>query len=290
MTASDPTEQLAQRNRLAAALRKLRMAADLSTHELATRMGLSQSKVSRLENAKKVPSRSELEAWVEAAGATAQDLAELLELADRALTELTTWREVVHGGHVRNQQAVADLETTAATIHTFHPVIIPGLLQTAEYARQVFLSGDFPTRPGPTDVAAVVAARVERQAILYDQGKRFEFVTTEAALRQRFGPVEATLAQLDRITSIATLPNISVGIIPLNAEVTTWRYHGFVIYDDRSDDQDPLVVVTTLSGSIEVTDPDYVAAYREAFSRLEQAAVFESAARALIAQIGTELR
>ncbi len=50
------------------------------------------------------------------------------------------------------------------------------------------------------------------------------------------------------------------------------------------------MVVTTLSGSIEVTDPDYVAAYREAFSRLEQAAVFESAARALIAQIGTELR
>ena len=94
----------------------------------------------------------------------------------------------------------------------FEPAIIPGLLQTAEYARARFAEGVqlFNT---PNDIDYAVRTRMQRQEMLYRRDKRFHFVLTEAALRYRRCAIEVLLAQLDRLMSLSALPNVKLGII-----------------------------------------------------------------------------
>src|SRR5262249_13413296 len=151
------------------------------------------------------PSLADIDAWGAAAGAAAGALAEIRALAEAAAVEAISWRRAERRGLPALQRDVAGLEATAATLLNFQPVIVPGLLQTAEYARRIVLSG-YPT--GRPDIGAAVASRMERQAILYDEGRRLEFVIAEAALRWRVGPAPVMRAQLDRIASLATLASV----------------------------------------------------------------------------------
>src|SRR6266498_5415335 len=92
-------------------------------------------------------------------------------------------------------------------------LVVPGLLQTAEYARARFAQG-VRLHKVPDDVDEAVRLRVQRQEILYRPDKRFHFVLTEAALRNRLCPVDVMLAQLDRLVALSALRNVRLGIIP----------------------------------------------------------------------------
>jgi transcriptional regulator with XRE-family HTH domain len=272
--------------RLGLALRGLRLDAGLTGQQLADRAGLSQSTVSRIELGQAMLSLADIDAWGRATGSAAGQLAEVRALAEAAAVESISWRRAERRGLPALQQDVADLEGTAATLLNFQPVIVPGLLQTAEYARRIVLSG-YPG--GRADIGAAVASRMERQAILYDEARRLDFVIAEAALRWRIGPAPMMLAQLDRIASLATLANVSVGIIPQSAEVTAWHIHGFAILDDRADGG-PVVRVETLTTGLSVTGPDDVERYRQAFALLRESAVFGDEAQRLIRSLIAELR
>ncbi len=80
------------------------------------------------------------------------------------------------------------------------------------------------------DLGAAVAARLDRQAILYDETKRFEFLLAEGALRWRLGALGSHLAQLDRLVAVSTLPNVDLAVLPQTAPVPAWHGHGFVIF------------------------------------------------------------
>ncbi len=272
--------------RLGLALRGLRLDAGLTGQQLADRTALSQSTVSRIELGQAMPSLSDIEGWGKATGAPAGQLAEIRALAEAAAVEAISWRRAERRGLPALQQDVADLEATAATLLNFQPVIVPGLLQTAEYARRVVLSG-YPG--GRSDIGAAVASRMERQEILYDEAKRLEFVIAEAALRWRIGPPPMMLAQLDRIASLATLANVSIGVIPQAAEVTAWHIHGFAILDDRAGGS-PVVRVETLTTGLSVTGPGDVERYRQAFTLLRESAMFGDEAQQLIRSLITSMR
>jgi hypothetical protein len=241
--------------------------------------------VSRLELGQLVPSVGDVERWGKATGATADQLGQLLELTEAVTTEAVAWRRRLRRGLVALQQETAELEASAGTLREYRPLLVPGLLQTPAYARAVYEAMHTTGRP---DIAEAVAARMNRQAILYSEGKRFEFVLTEAGLRWRLGPPELMLAQLDRLGQVATLPNVWLGIIPLHALVTTWHSHGFVIFDDRQDG--PVVHVETLTSGLNVRNPDDVGRYLEAFERLQAAAVVGGQARALLEGLAADLR
>lgn len=271
--------------RLGLALRGLRLDAGLTGQQLAERAGLSQSTVSRIELGQAMPTLADVDGWARATGATRDQHAELRTLAEAAAVETISWRKAVRRGLPGLQQDVGGLEISAATIQNFQPTIVPGLLQTADYARRLVSSGYPGGRP---DIAAAVAARLDRQAILYDEARHLEFVIAEMALRWRLGPPPTMLAQLDRITSVATLPNVRIGIIPQAAEVAAWHVHGFVILDDRSEG-DPVVRVETLTTGLSITDPDAVERYREAFRLLRETAAFGEQAGSLIRALMGEL-
>jgi transcriptional regulator with XRE-family HTH domain len=278
-------EDSPQRFRLGEALRELRRAADLTGEQLATELGVSQSKVSRIELGQSVPAAVDVERWTAVTGAPAEQTAHLLELAERAGTEAVAWRRGLRGGLVGLQQETAALEASAQLIRSFHPVLVPGLLQTPAYAKAVFTAAH---PAGRADVAEAVAARMNRQAILYEETRRYEFVLAEAGLRWRLGPTDLLLGQLDRLGVVATLPNVSLGIIPLAAELHAWHSHGFVIFAER--DGESVVHVETLTSALNVHEPVGVTAYQEAFDRLQGSAVVGAEARALLERIAKDLR
>lgn len=260
---------LVQRHRLAADLQRRRLAAGLSTYQLARRLGISQSKASRIENGRIAASVAEVEAWARETGAGADALASLVDQAERALTEAVAFRGSARERLPDQQRGVAALEQAAGVVRAFNPIIIPGLLQTADYAHRVFLA-QHPA--GGADLAAAVAARVDRQAVLYDTAKRFEFVIGEAALRWRFGPVPAHVAQLDRLRVVATMANVDIAILPFDHEVPVWHSHAFVLFDEPADEGDALVHVEAMGAGLNLSDQPAVDRYREAFAALRSAA------------------
>jgi transcriptional regulator with XRE-family HTH domain len=292
---ADP-DLLAARRRLAAELRRLRLNAGLSTHQVAAAIRVSQSKVSKIENGHRSASIPDVRAWAQAVGLTGDRVEELVNLAERSLTDLIARRAILRGGAPAHQRRFGELERAAGLIREFEPVFIPGLLQTADYAKQVMTS----VRPDRDDVGAAVAARLERQEILYDETKRFEFLLTEGVLRWRLGAIGQHLAQLDRLVAVSTLPNVDVVILPQTAVVPAWHGHGFVIFSrvhladddatDADDDGDTLVYVETLTQELRVSDPDDVALYLEVFERLRSQATSGEDSRRLLASVMADLR
>jgi transcriptional regulator with XRE-family HTH domain len=254
------------RRQLASKLLELRRRAGLSGADLARRLSTNQPRVSRIETGRSIPSVDDVRAWAEATQATPEEVAELGDLVRRLATETTSWRILHRLGLTQRQREIAELERAAIAISTFQPTMVPGLLQVADYARRVMAQGNPSSQ---ADLAGAVAQRIERQAVLYDQTKRFEFIITEGALRWRPGPPELMVAQLDRLISVASLPNVSLGVLMLEQEAPDAYLHPFVIFEL---DDEELVTVETLSAELQVNEPQEVAVYRRTLERYRGAA------------------
>jgi hypothetical protein len=205
-------------------------------------------------------------AWADAAEATEEERAELGLLVSRLATEATSWRILHRLGLTERQREVSELEQQATAISTFQPTMVPGLLQVAEYARRAMGQGN---PSAQADLAGAVATRIERQTVLYDQSKSFEFILTENALRWRPGPPELMRAQLDRLISVASLPNVSLGVLMLDQEAPDAYLHPFVLWEMEDE---TLVTVETLSVELQVREPVEVAVYRRTLDRYKDAA------------------
>jgi hypothetical protein len=249
-------------------------------------MGTSQSKVSRIELGTAIPSLPEVTAWASALGASTGVHDSLIALAEAAFTEAQSWRDASRR-RPHAQDEIRVLESRTRMLRTFQPSVVPGLLQTAEYARRVF--SFFPATLAASDIPAAVAGRLNRQLALYETDRNFSFLITEAALRWRPGPPELMVAQLDRIASVSTLDNVSVGVIPLGAQAVTTLTHTFVIYEGR-DEQDTLVEVDTIHAQLLVKRPGDVALYRQRWQRLTQMALAGEDAREFISGLSAGLK
>jgi transcriptional regulator with XRE-family HTH domain len=161
---SAATEPNSARAYLGAELARLRKMAGLGGRALATRLGISQAKVSRIETGLGVPSIPEINAWADAVGADADARRHLLRLLEAAWSDVEPWR-AAPAGRTHLQDEVREIEATARTVREFQPQLIPGLLQTPEYARRVFAVVD---PHGQMDHDAAVTARLRRQEAFYE--------------------------------------------------------------------------------------------------------------------------
>lgn len=286
MAASTGGPEREQAQQLASELRRLRDLSGLSGRELARRMGTSQSKVSRLESGVAIPSLPEVDAWASAIGVSTAVRDSVAALAEAALSEVQNWREALRS-RPHAQGEIQALESRARMLRTFQPSVVPGMLQTAEYARRVFslLSATL----AENDVPAAVAGRLNRQLALYETDRNFSFLITEGALRWQPGPPELMVAQLDRISSVSTLDNVSVGVIPFGVPAVTMLTHVFVIYDGW-DERDTLVEVDTIHARLLVKRPGDVDLYRQRWERLTQMALTGEEAREFIGGLSAGLR
>lgn len=263
-------EELGQRKEeLALGLRDARKAAGLTGDRLSARCGISQSKISKLETGKVLPSASDVERILTALGVSDDRQRELSALARLANTEFQGVRASLRRGLHHKQRELAALEADAHHIRFFLPLMITGLLQTPEYARASLanFSGDH---------RQAIAKRLDRQAQLYDAAKRFTFVLTEAALRWQLCEPPIMATQMDRLASLSALPNIRLGIIPLAAQVPDGPLNTFTIYDNR------IATAETHGGVIMMRDPRDITYHQELFTFFEQYASFGEAARLLL--------
>lgn len=277
--------QSTPRQQLAAELRRLRDLAGISGRELAKRVGISQSTLSRIEAGTVVPPLPQVLGWAEAVGAEVDCRQSLRALTEAAHSpEVQDWAgALAHRPHL--QDDVQALEQDARVVRNFQPALVPGLLQTADYARRVFATFDPPYAPDA--LAAALAARLDRQRVLYDPAKRFEFLMTEAALRFRPGPYRLLLAQLDRIISIETLDTVTIAVIPQDIEASTTIPHGFVIYENEDH---ALASSEPIAGSMVTRGPELVDAHRRRWAALAEMALHDTDARAFLSELRSEIQ
>ena len=244
----------------------------------------SPSRVTRIEGGRTRPTRGDVEIWLDITGADEQTRAALLHLAEAVAVEAKPWSRVWQnaGGASVRQGTYEQWERDATRIVVFQPVDIPGLAQTAEYARQVITLFGVPEH----DVPAMVQARMQRTSVLYEPGREIVLLITEAAVRLRIVPVPVLIEQIDRLTSIATLANVRLGVIPLDAPVTMAPLSAFVLFEMP---EQIIVTVELLTDEIEIIDPEQIARYQQAIKQWETSAVFGSEATQLLTRIRCEL-
>jgi len=269
-TPGQPREPRAQRARLGGELRRLRMLAGLSGDALGQRLGTSQKTVSRIELGEKLPSGPQVTGWLQAVGAPEDRAAVVAGLLDAAVNEVATFREMLAGGLAAVQRAAGEIEAASATVRNFQPGIIPGLLQTADYAMRVMQMANI---RGAVDLAEAVTVRLARQEALYAPGRRFEFIMTESALRWRPGPPELLAAALGHVASVATLETVDLAVIPADAEMHAITRCGFILYEDRTDGEPATVAIETPHAQLPVTDAGDVGLYRDQLALFRESAL-----------------
>jgi hypothetical protein len=189
--------------------------------------------------------------------------------------EYATWKHQLRSGTARRQRANLPLEANSALVRVFVPDMVPGLLQTAEYARHVFarlvnLHGVL------NDIEEGVRTRMRRQQALYDPAKRFQFLLTEAVLHRRICPPAVQRGQLDRLLAAAGMDTISLAIIPFTATLPVVPSHAFTMFDDT------LVLVETIGSELAFRATEEKALYAEVFGRLWSVGVQNTDATNLI--------
>jgi len=269
---------------IAKLLRKIRDDAGVSSGVEAGRLaGFSQAKVSRMEAGRFVPSPQDADRYARALGASAALRRQLVAMAQDLHEQhraLAPARVSLSRSAAAHEQRVRRNEARSTHISVFHPLVIPGLLQTEEYIRAVFTSG---TLPQP-EVDARVAARLARAEILEEPGHQFTFVLTTGVLGWRVGSPEVMVRQIEHITELSWRPHLRVGVIPWGVEATVFPPCGFDLYDEHT------AVVGVIGGSAYYNDPADVARYVAMLAALERLAVFGDAARGALRKIADQYR
>ena len=253
--------------RLLSILRGLRAGAGLTTYQLAERLGWSQSRVTRIENGVIQASADDADAWAEATGADPGTRADLSALAYSAWNEVRSWRVSHRGGLAARQREVSQMEHQAAEIRQFQPEAIPGLLQSEAYARRTLELADV-TGKGGADAGA--RARIKRQSILREPGHTFDFVLGEGALRWRPGARELMTEQLGHLLAAASLPSVSLSVIPFDRDAVQAYQHAFTIY--RIPDA-PTVMVEFFHGETFPSLPAEIELYERLFANFKDSAL-----------------
>ncbi|WP_405178959.1 helix-turn-helix transcriptional regulator [Nocardia sp. NBC_01377] len=284
MSPDDLTVKFPRRARLAEELRGLRDLTGISGRVLAHRIGVSQAKVSRIENGGTVPTLPEVEAWSRELGLSEDTWRRLSAMTKEAHNEAQSWRTRLAGKeHLQNE--VLENECAATNVRIFQSSIVPGLLQTPDYARAVF---SMLLPPGDTaGRAAAVAARMDRQLEMYEGRRNYQFLITEAALRWRPCEWNSLAVQIDRIAHLATLDNVSIGLIPFGVRALTMTGHGFVLYDrERSSD----ATVETVHAEMKIIDPDDVDTYENQWSLLTRMSISGAAVLNFMTELAAQFR
>jgi transcriptional regulator with XRE-family HTH domain len=249
--------------RLGHELQRLAELAGLSGRELSRRLGISQPTISRTTRGE-APVRLPLVAsWLQECDADDATRNRVLALAETALAETRPWRVLMQDrGHL--QDVVRDQDAAARLILNFAPTVMPGMLQTAAYARAVLGMG------ATTDVAAAVAARLRRQELLHEDARTFRFLLAERVLRWEPRP-GALVGALDRIRSLATLDHVDVAVLRDDVPLDVVPWHNFVIRHPV-EGEGPFVSTELQHGAQHVTDAESVQLYESVWRRLWEAA------------------
>lgn len=261
-----------RRRRLSAELLLLRERARLTANEAAKRLDWHPSKLTRIE-------RNE---WKRPSPRDVQDLLDLYEMTDDAQRDrLITlaregrqrgWWHPYEGGLSQQYSTYIGLEAEASAVVNFEALMVPGLLQTADYARALIRGGQ--AEITEEEIERRVEIRMARQEVLNREDPlRFSAVLDEAALRRRVGSEESMRGQLRHLLEIAKLPKVTLQVIPFNAGPHPGALGPFAILEFPDVGDPNAVYVENLAGELFIEQLHEVDRFAVAFQRLTAVAL-----------------
>jgi transcriptional regulator with XRE-family HTH domain len=267
--------------RLAMELQRRREATGMSREEVSRQLEWSTSTVFRIETGRNRPQPGNVRALLELYGVTGPERDGLIQLTRDARKPgwWHSFRDVLPNPY----EVYIGLEAGAASIRNFEPVVVPGLLQTADYAREVFRNG--PIELDPDDVERLVEVRLARQEILArDDRPRLWAVIDEAVIHRVVGSASAMSGQLRHLVDSAQQGKITIQVMSYRAGAHAGTTGPFVILDFEGLTDPTVVYVETLAGDIYLEERSDVNRYTLAFDRLVAAALHPDESVRLIEQ------
>ncbi len=192
------------------------------------------------------------------------------------------FRRMHRAGMTVAQNEIAPLFEETTRFRAYCSNVIPGFFQTLDYATSILHM--FAAFQGtPDDAERAAAARVSRSQSIYRPRNVVAVLIEEHILLHRIAADTVMADQLDYLSTVMSLPNVSIGILPLKAKREIWGLESFYIFDDRR------VNVETLTAAVNIVAKAEIADYRRAFAILARSGVYGDDARALIEAARTAL-
>ncbi len=275
-----------RRKRLTTELRRLREQAGLTCEDVGQRLECSGTRISRMETGRISARPGDVRELLEIYGVTGAEADSLVQLA-RDARRKGWWHSY---GRVLPPwfEAYIGLESDAARLRDFQPLVVPGLLQTEGYARAVLRAAPHAGRG--EDIDRQVALRMQRQAIL-DQASPPEawLVISESVLRMRVGGTAVMRAQLRRLADLAARPDLTIQVLPFGTAAQVQAISPFTMLE-FADAADPAVVyLEHLTGGVFVENEDEVRRYRVVFDHLRAEALGTVESADLITRVAAGL-
>jgi transcriptional regulator with XRE-family HTH domain len=279
-----PASPTVRRRRLAAELRGIRESKGKSGDTVAAALKWSPSKISRYERARTGLRPREVERLLDYYQITGAHRAMLLGLAEDAAQK--GWWEEYGDSLSDDYKQFIGLEHEAASMAIWHVDVVAGLLQTEAYARHIIGSYGRVEPVAPGMIGRMVRVRMRRQQVLDRGGLQLAVVLDESVLRRRIGDEPVMYDQLQHLARAADRPNLTVQVLPLDAQHTVFG-ESFVIFGFGQDGDAMLQdVVSTeqLRGGFTLEGERETYLHRIAFQMLAAASLDPAASRALILQ------
>jgi transcriptional regulator with XRE-family HTH domain len=247
---------------VAAELKRIREGLGVPGEEVAAALGWSQPKVSRIENARISVSVKDLATLLQYYDVPEEVQAELLAVTAEDEDSAGAWI-VRAGGPRRRQGEVAAIESRLDSIRQYYPLVIPGHLQSREYALAHARIGGWP------EPDSIVERRLQRQRLLEStSGPSYEALLDARAFLAWPAGRDVMLEQFDYIRSRAAIDNISVRIIPVDAVRTAVSMVPFTLYKFRTGSSPTVVFIESQTADLYMSDTADVKEYETLFARL----------------------
>lgn len=268
-----PAEPTRAHRILAAELARLRAAAGLSLRELGQRgappgkPAIAHARVKRIELTETYPTTAQAEHWLNVTDADHATRAKVRDLVEEVHAQHQSWATMLDDAPDQHLQAIAAAREEAATrVDVYCQQWLPGLVQTADYARALFV-----TLRGMglgLDVEQSVCQRMRRQELLGDANHRFRFLVTHRAMTWNPAPESVSMTdQTGLLSAISGLPNAEVRVLDATARPVGGG-SSFTVYDGV----EAMVSMELEHRSLQVFDDADVDLYRQRFEEMWEAA------------------
>lgn len=269
-------------------LQELRRAKGLSTQEVGNKLHQAHTTVVRMEQAKVTLKWATVKAMLEIYGVEQAEAEEFLNLTVQA-KEAGWWHS--HRDALPSWFAVhVSLENSATHIRGYEPHVVPGLLQTEDYARDVLRLNR--PRPTPDELERRVTLRMERQALLTRQdppAPQLWIVMDETVLRRLAGEPPVMRAQIDRLIEAMELPNVSLQVLPFATGLHPGAFGPFTLFRFPMPDFPDIVGIDNLSSATYREDEEEVALHREVLDRMSAQAMSKRRTKEFLLDVRKEL-
>jgi transcriptional regulator with XRE-family HTH domain len=268
-------------------LRRLRVEQGLTVQQVAAHLEFSASKVSRLETGQRGAAGRDIRAMCDLYGVEDELRQQLVDLAAKGKQH--AWWQTLDLPYTE----YLGLEADATVISDFALGVLPGLLQTADYARAVLRAMHPPHAEDVIDQR--VAGRLDRQRQLEERlranpRRKFRALIDEAALHRVAGSPRVMRAQLQRLLDASRLAGVSIRVLPFGVGVLPVTNNKFIIleFDERS--LDAVVFIEGMHRNLYLRRPGEIAMYQGSFVVMRDMAATEDESRSLISGIADSLR